>query len=65
MFRHSEHRFMKGRSCLNNPISFYDKMTHLVDKKKVVDIVYLNISEAFDAVSYSLLLVKLTVHGLD
>lgn len=56
---------MKGRSCLNNPISFYDKMTHLVDKKKVVDIVYLDISEAFDAVSYSLLLVKLTVHGLD
>ena len=30
--RPSQHRFMKGRLCLINLISFYDQMTHLVDE---------------------------------
>jgi len=28
----SHHGFMKGKSCLINPIAFYNKMTGLVDK---------------------------------
>jgi len=28
--RPSQHGFMKGRSCLTNLISFYDKVTHVV-----------------------------------
>ena len=40
-------------------ISFYDKVTRLVD------VVYLAFSKAFDTVSHSLLLEKLTAHGLD
>lgn len=36
--------FMKGRSCFTDLISFYDKVTHLVDKGKAVDVVYLNFS---------------------
>lgn len=27
----SQHGFRKGMSCLNNLVSFYDQMTHLVD----------------------------------
>ncbi|RMC09601.1 hypothetical protein DUI87_13387 [Hirundo rustica rustica] len=50
--------FMKGRSCLTDLISFYDKATHLVDKGKAVD-VYLNVSKAFDTISHSILLEKL------
>ena len=30
---------MKGRSYFTNLISFYDKMTHLVDEGKAVDVV--------------------------
>ncbi|GAB0180898.1 mitochondrial enolase superfamily member 1 [Grus japonensis] len=45
--RPSQHGFMKGKSCLTNLISFYDKMTHLVDEGKAVDIVYLNFTKAF------------------
>ncbi|KAK4818517.1 hypothetical protein QYF61_014330 [Mycteria americana] len=40
VMRPSQHGFMKGRSCLTNLISFYDKVTCLVDEGKAVDIVY-------------------------
>jgi len=46
--RPSQHVFIKGRSCLTNPISFHDRVTRLVDEGRAVDIVYLDFSKAFE-----------------
>ena len=54
--RPSPHRFTKRRSCLTNLIYFYDWVTHLMDDRKVVGIVYLGFSKAFNTVSHSTLL---------
>ena len=63
--RPSQHGFMKGKSCLTNLISFYDRVTRLVDEGKAVDIVYLDFSKAFNTVCHNILLEKLAAHGLD
>ena len=62
--RPSQHAFMNGRSCLTNLISFYDKVTHLVDEGKAVDVGYLDFSKAFDTVLHNILVEKLAAHGL-
>ncbi|RMC21681.1 hypothetical protein DUI87_02549 [Hirundo rustica rustica] len=45
--------------------SMSGKVTHLVDEKKAVDVVYLDFSKVFDTVSHGILLENLAVHGLD
>ncbi|PKU39482.1 rna-directed dna polymerase from mobile element jockey-like [Limosa lapponica baueri] len=63
--RPSQHGFMKGRSCLTNLTSFYDKMTRLLHEGKAVDIVYLDFRKAFDTIPHRILMEKLAAHGLD
>jgi len=65
VIRPSQHGFVKGRSCLTDLLSFYDKVTHLVGEGRAVDVAYLDCGKAFDTIFHSILLEKLTAHGLD
>ena len=65
MIRPNQHVFKKGRSCLTNLISFYDKVTRLVDEGKAVDVVCLDLSKVFDTISHNVFLEKVAAHGLD
>lgn len=44
-------------------VSFYDKVTLLVDRGKAVDVVYLGFSQDFDNIYHSILPEKLDDHG--
>ena len=48
--------FMNSRSCLTSLISFYDKVTCLVNEGKAVNVVYLDFSKAFDTVPPNILM---------
>ena len=50
---------------MTNLIAFYNKVTCLVDVGQAVNVVYLDFSKAFSAVSHSLLIEKLMYYGLD
>ncbi|PKU49319.1 rna-directed dna polymerase from mobile element jockey-like [Limosa lapponica baueri] len=63
--RSSQHRFTKGKSCLTNLIAFYNGMTGWIDEGRVVDVVYLDFSKAFDSISHSILIAKVRNYGLD
>ena len=41
---------MKGRLCLPNIISFYDRVTGLVDEGKAAELVYLDFSTVFHSI---------------
>ncbi|CAM4630454.1 unnamed protein product [Lepidochelys kempii] len=61
----SQHGFVRNKSCQTNLIAFFGRVTSLVDRGEVVDVVYLDFSKAFDTVSNDLLINKFGKYNLD
>lgn len=63
--RLNQNGLRKGRFCLTDLVTFYDQVTCLVDQGKAVDVVCLDFTKAFVAVTLGTLLEKLAAHGWD
>ena len=61
----SQHSFTKGKSCLTNPVTLYDGMMTLVDKRKAIDVIYLDLYETFDIVPHHIFISKLERDGFE
>ena len=59
LINHSQHGFLKARSCLTNLLCFFEEITKWVDEGSPVDIIYLDFQKAFDKVPHQRLILKL------
>ena len=58
-----QHGFITGRSCVTNLLETLDDIGSLLDSGGQVDVIYLDMSKAFDKVSHKLLINKLHRFG--
>ena len=60
----TQHGFRPGRSCLSALLDDFDNIMHMLDSNSSVDMVYLDLSKAFDKVDHGILLHKLRAVGI-
>lgn len=63
--RYSQNDFIQWKSCLSNLISFYNKITPLVNGGEVVDIIFLEFSKAFGTIPHGSLLEYLSTSEIN
>ena len=60
-----QHGFMPGKSCVTQLIEVLEQIGHELDHGKQIDVLYLDMSKAFDKVSLAELLHRLREFGLE
>ena len=60
----TQHGFRGGRSCLSALLDVYDDIMHMISGGDIVDMVYLDISKAFDKGDHGIILHKLKALGI-
>jgi len=61
----SHHGFIKGKLCLSNLIASFNEMSSFVDDGRAMNVVYLDISNTFNAVSHNTLTDNLMQYRLN
>ena len=61
----TQHGFRKGKSTTTNLLEYLEIITKSVDEGTPVDVVYLDLTKAFDTVPHKRLLKKIKAHGID
>lgn len=59
-----QHGFVKCRSTATNLVSFINEVSHMLDQRSTVGVIYTDFSKAFDKVNHELLLRKLSSYGI-
>ena len=65
LFSQNQHGFRRHLSCESQLILLYQDATASIDKKKSLDLVFIDFSKAFDRVPHNLLIRKLETYNLD
>ena len=60
---HCQHGFVPGKNCVSQLIEVFDKIGSQLDRGKQIDVIYLDMSKAFDKVSHKRLLLCLRECG--
>ena len=64
ILRDEQHGFREGRSCLTNLLETVEQWTEIIDDGDCIDIAYLDFRKAFDLVSHTHLLFKMSKYGI-
>ena len=63
IWEHLQHGFMPRRSCTSQLVGVLDKIGKALDRGKQIDVIYLDMTKAFDKVNHKLLINKLRRFG--
>ena len=64
MLDRAQHGFIPGKSCVTQLVEVIDYIGSLLDSGKQTDVIYLDMSKAFDKVQHSLILDKLRQYNI-